>query len=92
MRPGEGGKLPGVSFFEFEFDPLQASLRIFSEPTFPYTYYSPAQPSEFSGGLSVPSLGTFYFVLPCLSICFGSNVLAAVVPVPEASVDKDGHL
>lgn len=66
------------------------ALRDGAEGAFPYHYHVPAEGAEGGGGAGVAGAVGVDFIAPEVGVCFGEAVvLAVVVAVPEAAVDKD---
>jgi hypothetical protein len=80
------------SFFKRASQPINARVRRITKRAFPYSKDGPSSYSQLPGGSPVSSLGVSDFFLPRSGIGPWHNVLTTVMAVPEAAVDKEGHL
>lgn len=72
--------------------PCEASIRFLFQLALPDAYHSPTSAAQSRGYTSVTCFIATYFVSPSVGVGLWLDVLAAVVSVPEATVDKNCDL
>ena len=77
---------------ECSLDPMHATQVSLCQLTLPQSQYAPPISPERARDRTIALLVLLNLLSPCPGVRFWADVAAAVVAVPEASIDEDGHL